>query len=178
MLRKLYFLYFIFCLLLFSTTAISQQDNTIIQGPFSTNLIRGGELFFERKTDDSIDFILKYKDGSNLKTQLIDNYEIEGGDPEIESVFFFPVLKHKNIFVIVSWEINSRGVGTYGKLYQVYAYTKSNDNNAKLIKNINLYNDQKLTGIDGTSDWEESHFKYKTAADVKKYINETYNKKK
>ncbi|WP_392561734.1 hypothetical protein RHO12_11520 [Orbus sturtevantii] len=177
MLKRLFFLYFIFGLLFFSTTAVSQQNNAIEQGPFSISLVCGGKILFERKDDDSIDFILKYKDDSNFeKIYQIDNYEIEGGNPEIESVFFFPVLKNENIFVIVSWEINSRGVGTYGKLYQIYAYTKSNDN-SKLIKNITLYDDKNLTGIDGTSDWEESDFKYKTAAEVKKYIKETYNKK-
>lgn len=172
---------FVLCAILgvfFSSLVFSQQDASIVHGPFNISWCSSGELFFTRKGDGSVDLILKYIDGTKLeKTQIIDTYYSEGGDPQVESIFFDSILNDKNIFVIISWEINSRGAGTYGKLYQVYAYNKSNNKDNKFVKNMTLYHDRKLTGIDGVSDSNISSFKYKTAAEVKKYINETYNLK-
>jgi hypothetical protein len=177
MLKKIGVLWLVFGLI-FSSLAFSEEGATIIHGPFNISWYKNGELFFTRKDNGSVDFVLKYLDDFKLeKFQIIDNYEIEDGEPQVESVFFDKVLKDKTVFVIISWEINSRGVGTYGKLYQVYAYNKSNNKENKFVKNMTLYHDRELTGMEGMSDSTISSFKYKTATEVKKYINKTYNKK-
>ncbi|KFA58289.1 hypothetical protein GAPWKB11_1786 [Gilliamella apicola] len=177
MLKKISILWIAFGLI-FSSLAFSEEGSSIIHGPFNISWCINGELVFTRKNDGSVDFILKYIDDSKLeKFQVIDNYEIEGSEPQVESLFFNTVLNTRTVFVIISWEINSHGAGTYGKLYQVYAYNKSPNKNNQFIKNMTLYHDRKLTGIEGVIDSNISSFKYKTAAEVKKYINKTYNKK-
>jgi len=178
MLKKLYFLYFIFCLLLFSTTAISQQNDTIIHGPFETNLYNHGELYFEKTSNFEypVNFVLKYRCDKGVKKYIIDRYSHNGGIPEISSLFFHKINGISYIFTIVIWNINHRGIGTYGQYYQVYGYKKNNE--GILIKDEIFEYDNNLSGIDGSDNGLESHFKYKTATDVKKYINKTYSKKK
>lgn len=51
------------------------------------------------------------------------------------------------MFVLASWEITNRGIGTYGALYQVYAYKK--DKNDKLIRNEIITLDDNLLGMEG-----------------------------
>jgi hypothetical protein len=95
-------------------------------------------------------------------------YSIEGGEPFVESLFFDKIDGKTNVFAIISWQINHQGEGTYGKLYQVYAYNINSD--GTLIENSLVSNDDHLTGIDGVEQGQESKFRYKTAADVKKYL--------
>ncbi|MDN7425893.1 hypothetical protein [Burkholderia sp. AU45388] len=94
-------------------------------------------------------------------------YSVEGGVPTVESIFFMSLDGRVNVFSIVAWDINSRGDGTYGRLYQVYAYFF--DKNGVLIENDRVSQDEAMTGIDGYAQGAESKFRYRTASDVKKY---------
>lgn len=94
-------------------------------------------------------------------------YSVEGGVPTVESIFFMSLDDRVNVFSIVAWNINNRGDGTYGRLYQVYAYFF--DKNGMLIENGRVSQDEAMTGIDGYAQGAESKFRYRTASDVKKY---------
>ena len=78
------------------------------------------------------------------------------------------------MFVLASWEITSRGIGTYGTLYQVYAYKK--DKNDKLIRNKIITLDDNLSGMEGYQEGEEQHFSYEDAASIKRYVKDVINK--
>ncbi|RDK01849.1 hypothetical protein DLM46_15925 [Paraburkholderia lacunae] len=95
-------------------------------------------------------------------------YSIEGSAPTVESLFFYKLDGEINLFTIVSWSINNRGEGTYGTLYQVYAYRKSNDGSLKENKKITENNE--MTGMDGYDNGQQSTFPYRTAADVKRAL--------
>ncbi|WP_141723386.1 hypothetical protein [Burkholderia sp. A2] len=94
-------------------------------------------------------------------------YSVEGGAPNVESIFFMRLHGRINVFSIVAWDVNSRGDGTYGRLYQVYAYFFDKD--GMLVENKHISEDDSMTGIDGYSQGAESKFRYRTASDVKKY---------
>lgn len=74
-----------------------------------------------------------------------------------------------NIFTIVHWDVNSRGIGTYGKYYRIYAYTM--DEKGRLIENRSMVDDSAMTGMDGFQEGRESSFPYKTAGAVKSLLN-------
>lgn len=112
-----------------------------------------------------LDFYRPTKDGCE-KTEFA-RYPIEGGVPTIESIFFVDFNNHSNVFSIVSWNVNNRGEGTYGRFYQVYAYHF--DENGVLVENEIISEDEAMTGIEGYVEGRESKFRYKTALDVKKY---------
>jgi hypothetical protein len=94
-------------------------------------------------------------------------YSIEGGMPTVESIFFMVLHGRVNVFSIVAWDINNRGDGTYGRLYQVYAYFFNDD--GMLVENRRISEDGSMTGIEGYAQGTESKFRYRTASDVKKY---------
>ena len=73
-----------------------------------------------------------------------------------------------NVFAIVHWDVNSRGAGTYGKYYQVYAYAP--DHRGELRENEAVVNSSAMTGMDGYQDGTESFFAYKTADAVKSFF--------
>ncbi|WP_155420165.1 hypothetical protein [Burkholderia cepacia] len=112
-----------------------------------------------------LDFYRPIKDGCE-KTEFA-RYTIEGGIPIVESISFMLLDGHVNIFSIVAWDINNRGDGTYGKLYQVYAYNF--DENEALVENKRVSEDGSMTGVEGYTEGRESKFRYRTASDVKRY---------
>ncbi|WP_155741397.1 hypothetical protein [Burkholderia territorii] len=101
-----------------------------------------------------------------VKTEFA-RYSIEGSAPTVESIFFMPLRGRINMFSIVAWDINNRGDGAYGRLYQVYAYYF--DENGLLVENKRVSEDDSMSGIDGHAEGRESKFRYKAASDVKKY---------
>ncbi|WP_156432220.1 hypothetical protein [Burkholderia latens] len=101
-----------------------------------------------------------------VKTEFA-RYSIEGGVPTVESIFYMRLRGRINVFSIVAWDINNRGDGTYGRLYQVYAYHF--DENGVLVENKRVSRDDLMSGVDGYVEGRGSQFRYKTAADVKRY---------
>ncbi|WP_392551892.1 hypothetical protein RHO14_10495 [Orbus wheelerorum] len=183
MLKALHILCVVLCLV-FSSFVFSQQNDTIIHGPFNISWCDNGKFYFQDTSDLEypINFILEC--GSDKK--IIDKYYVDGAnfvilsngqkpDMSIESVFLQKIGSKKNLFVIVKRNITHRALGINGDDYRVYAYENASKNIIQL--DTHLMTDSNLWGFEGESDGKESHFKYKTAAEVKKYINETYNKK-
>ncbi|WP_175946513.1 hypothetical protein [Burkholderia pyrrocinia] len=112
-----------------------------------------------------LDFYRPTQDGCE-KTEFA-RYSTEGGAPTVKSVFFMLLHGRVNVFSIVAWDINNRGDGTYGRLYQVYAYNLNE--NGMLVENKRVSEDESMTGIEGYAEGRESKFRYKTALEVKKY---------
>lgn len=136
---------------------------------FDASLLeRNSRVSIENGTDDYpivLDFYRVTREGCR-KTEFA-RYPIEGGSPTVESIFFMPLHGRVNVFSIVAWDINNRGDGTYGRLYQVYAYFL--DKNGVLVENTRVSEDNSMTGIDGYAHGAKSKFRYGTASDVKRY---------
>jgi len=137
---------------------------------FPASVYANAVVAFEKSSDPNnpLDLVL-YKGTGSCNRSMIDHYSVEGSEPTVESVFPYMLKGQPNLFVIVSWEINSRGIGTYGKLYQVYAYGK--DGKGGLASSKLISDSDEMTGIEGTSDGEPSHFVGKNAAEVKALID-------
>jgi len=118
--------------------------------------------------DQPLDLVL-YRGTESCNRTVIDSYSVESGDPVIESAFPHTLEGQPGLFVIVSWQINNRGIGTWGKLYQIYAYT--DDGHGGLVPDEKLLKMDEMTGIEGTADNEASHFQGKNEAEVKALID-------
>ncbi|EHD13577.1 hypothetical protein CIN_17690 [Commensalibacter intestini A911] len=169
------------------------SDTKIVQGPFKTSLYPNGKIYFTRKEDDQntivqqcypISFFLENVQNGAVQKEKIDQYEEDGGCPEIKSVFFSIIKNQKYIFVMVVWDSKHAGAGTYGDVYQTYAYTKNDKGILSLDKNIS--DDENLSGFNGDNNCKSDlnpdgdtdcykNYKYKTAADIKKYLKQKYH---
>lgn len=182
MLKKISILWIAFGLI-FSSLAFSEEGSSIIHGPFNISWCKNGKFYFEETTnlDYPINFVLEC---DNIK-KVIDKYFIDGAnivnfpnrkvDMTIESVFFQTVQSKRNLFVIVKRTTTHRAERINTNNYDIYVYEY---NLQKIISlNSKLMQDANLSGSEGEVGGSEVYFKYKTAAEVKKYINKTYNKK-
>jgi len=157
--------------LTFAQNDAKYLQGKIIQGPYKLAVVDGGELSVLETGD--IDFPLSLVlDVSNAEggrvRKLVDKYDVAGSDPKVESIFFYPIKGKKHVFVLVSWELTSRGIGTYGTLYQVYGYERNESN--ELVSDKSIAFDRKMSGIEGYQEGQEQHFNYKDAASIKAYI--------
>lgn len=168
------------CLLFFFSNTGYAQDNKagdIIQGPFKTDLFPGGEIFFENGQQNinechSIDFILKYKNNNQFKITKIDEYEIDPFCPELLSVFFYKLHNQQYIFTIIKRHFDVLTEHVDMDSYDILAYTKNN--NGVLVKDKKISDNPDLTGEEGLQFNKKVTFKYKTAADVKRYLRQKY----
>ncbi|CAI3945993.1 unnamed protein product [Commensalibacter communis] len=187
---------FIFFLIIGSSynhTGFSETRNSqIIQGPFKTDLYLNGEIYFTRKEDNNttiiqkcypITFFLKYTKNNVVKQEKVAQYTQNGGCPEVRSVFFGNLYNKKYIFVMIIWDSDHDGVGMKGDFYQTYAYTKNKEGILSLDKTIS--DDELLSGFEGYDNCKSDinpegikdcyeTYKYKTAAEVKKYLKQKY----
>jgi hypothetical protein len=172
---------FVLLVFMFCRVAVAQDDSlylrgVVIDGPYKTTVVENAELSVLETGDAEypVSLVLDVKNIYGVSArQLVDKYDVAGSSPKVESIFFYPVQNVKNIFVLVSWEINSRGIGTYGTLYQVYAYARHS--NGKLIPNQLIQANRYLSGIDGFSDGVPQTFAYKNAASIKAYVKKHLN---
>jgi hypothetical protein len=147
----------------------------VVHGPFKNKLHKNSEIYFSSSQDENnpVYMIMSVKKPDGRKKEfIIDKYDIAGSPPLIESLFFHDIRNKKNAIVIVSWGINSRGIGTYGKLYQIFSYEKNDDD---LISNDLIRLDPRMSGLDGYQDGEPSEFKLKTAKDAKQFFDKHLN---
>ncbi|KTC25554.1 hypothetical protein AO391_24980 [Pseudomonas marginalis ICMP 9505] len=172
--RSKFILFFI--LLMLARISVAEGESKylqgrLIQGPYKTTVVENGELSVLETGDENfpVSLVLDVRGADGGKSrQLVDKYDVAGSDPKVESIFFYPVKGKMNVLVLVSWELTSRGIGTYGTLYQVYGYGKDSAN--KLSANKSITFDSRLNGIDGYQEGEPQSFKYKNAAAIKAYI--------
>jgi hypothetical protein len=151
----------------------------IVQGPFETDIFLGGKVWVEKTNElhKPLALVLESTNsGGIVEHRRVDTYDDSGTGPTVESIFFYPVKGKKNIVVLVSWGVNSRGIGTYGKLYQVYAYGRGSKD--EIVPNNTVILDRGLSGMDGYQDGSVVVFKYKDASSIKRYIATTIDKKR
>ncbi|WP_223490336.1 hypothetical protein [Pseudomonas sp. A-RE-19] len=176
--RKFYFLLLVFML---CRVSVAQDDSlylrgTVVDGPYKTTVVENAELSVLETGDAEypVSLVLDVKNNNGVSDRrLVDKYDIAGSPPKVESIFFYPVQDVNNVFVLVSWELNHRGIGTYGTLYQVYAYARSS--NGRLISNQLIQANRYLSGIDGFSEGVPQTFAYKDAASIKAYVKKHLN---
>lgn len=113
--------------------------------------------------DQPLDLEL-YRQRNGCRRQVIDSYGVEGSAPTVQSVFHHLYEGQPYLFSIVSWHINSRGVGTVGTLYQVYGYKKTS--HGSLQSDPAIAKMDSMTGIEGEADGRPAHFNGRTAAAV------------
>ncbi|WP_286790745.1 MULTISPECIES: hypothetical protein [unclassified Pseudomonas] len=170
----------IFLVIIFSKFSYAEEvynySENIIHGPFNSKIYENSRIYFSKpKNKDNKTFLILEK-GQAKKSPLeviIDTYETEGSPPKIESAFFYPIKKTVNLIVILSWSVNSRGIGTYGNLYETRFYK---DEGGCLKRNLDFQALKETTGFDGYQEGEEVSFNLKTASAVKKFINENISK--
>lgn len=179
--RKLLFIFFA----IFSVNTISFASDARVKCPaaqdgrniFNTSQIsKNSVVAIERRDGDYPIVLVMYSqaDSGLCNKSEFARYSIEGSVPTVESLFFYKLDGEVNLFTIVSWSINNRGEGTYGTLYQVYAYRKSNDGSLKENKKITENNE--MAGMEGYNNWQQSTFPYKTAADVKRALSHFHDR--
>ncbi|MCO7558069.1 hypothetical protein [Metapseudomonas otitidis] len=162
--------------LFFSSSALSETgpciySDSIVHGPFKNQLIKNSEIYFSESQEKHFPIYMIASVKKNEKCEkeaIIDKYDYAGGPPIIESLFFYKIEQKTNAIVIVSWNINSRGLGTYGKGYQVYAYENGKHG---LTGNDLINRNPDTSGMEGYQEGNPVHFKLKTAKDVKTYID-------
>ncbi|WP_416050826.1 hypothetical protein [Cupriavidus basilensis] len=140
------------------------------QGVFFAAQIKKGALVAVQAGDDDYPVILVLYKSENgfCREELVAKYSIEGAAPRVDSLFFGRIKGVVNLFVIVRWGLRHSGLGTYGDLYQVYAY--ESDKNGSLAENKNITENSDMTGVEGYVEHQASTFRLKTALDVKNFI--------
>ena len=134
----------------------------------SSALLKDSTVAVEkREKEDSVELVIYHQDSTLCQRRVLARYPHEGSAPTVESVFLFKQKGKFSLFTIVSWNINSRGDGTYGKLYQVYAYAKNSGGG--MSENKRVSENSSMTGIDGYYQGRQITFPYKTASDLKLY---------
>jgi len=154
---------FIFSFIPFSSIAQSE----IVQGPFKID--EGGSVYIKREIYVNYPLDLYFK--INGKSSKVDDYEVDGDNPHLETVFFTKINNKKNVIILISWQQLHAAENINGTSYQVYAYTYCNRH---LTLNAIITNDNNLNGLDGEFNGEELFFKYKNALKIKKYLNSHY----
>lgn len=134
----------------------------------TTIAVAGGELGFESSTASDFPLkVVKYHE-KDCKKSFVDKYEWAGGTPQIVAAFSHPLKGKMTVWVIVSWSIDHSGAGVKGTLYQVYAYNQNPQ--GQLARSRLVDGLDEMTGIEGISDHEQSHFYGKTPAELKQLI--------
>ncbi|WP_144410031.1 hypothetical protein [Cupriavidus basilensis] len=141
-----------------------------VQGVFSASQIKKGSIVSVEDGDERypLSLVMYDREEGVCHRKVIAKYSVEGAKPQVDSVFFAKMAGVVNLFVIVRWELRHSGLGTYGNLYQVYAY--ENNGGDYLIENKDVTENSEMTGVDGYVEHQVSIFRLKTANDVKNYI--------
>jgi hypothetical protein len=162
------------------TTLVHQVIETTKWDGKSTAIIAFYEQEFE-ESDQEYYRILSYifipDTDKTYRKILVDIFEPEGGDPEIEAVFFadFGRADHPKLFIICSWP--QVHYDFQGKLYATFVYRapcpNTKTDKLKFEDNISkkLYGGCECEWRDGT----RTTAKYKTADDVKAVLRTIEN---
>lgn len=88
------------------------------------------------------------------------------------SVFFYKLHNQQYIFTIIKRHFDVLTEHVDMDSYDILAYTKNN--NGVLVKDKKISDNPDLTGEEGLQFNKKVTFKYKTAADVKRYLRQKY----
>ncbi|MCK6889667.1 hypothetical protein [Enterobacter kobei] len=158
---------FIFGLTLLVSSFYSLASSDIVQGPFKVDA--DSSVYIKRESDINYPLALYFDaNGNDFK---VESYEVDGGEPHVETVFLSKINNKKNVIVLISWEQRHSAEKINGTAYQVYGYNYSLNT---LSINPSIKNDQNLNGLDGEFNGEVLHFKYKDAAKIKAYLQSHY----
>lgn len=161
---------------LLAVAAPSQDDSKrIVHGPFENKIYPNSEIYFSESNDDSrpVHLIVSRMDSKGQQyEQFVDGYELAGGAPHIESLFFHEVNGKTNAIVIMTWDIHHRAEGVMGNIYQVHAY---HDEDGELVPNDVFTNSGAMSGYEGIENGQEITYPLKTSSDVRRYIDEYLN---
>lgn len=100
--------------------------------------------------------LLLVRQAWSCQPRVVDRYSWEGAPPRVETAFTQARRGVPYLFVVVRWDINHRGAGTYGRFYRVHAYRE--DGHGSLVRDEALMRRDGMTGLDGMSDGSPSHF--------------------
>ncbi|WP_089160972.1 hypothetical protein [Caballeronia sordidicola] len=117
------------------------------------------------RPDHSID--LRWVCGDQPQ-RVIDNYEIEGGSPDIVTVFY---RKRHDAIVLVKWSTNSQAADVQGDYYKIYVYRYARNNPAQPFRPQRDVMKKLGEGWDGTVDGKSVHYPYKDALSIRKALN-------
>lgn len=70
----------------------------------------------------SLTLVIYLPTSHGCKREEFAHCSLKGSAPTIDSLVFTQFEGRANVLTIVSWTVNSRGDGVYGRLYQVHAY--------------------------------------------------------
>ncbi|MFA5493830.1 MAG: lysozyme inhibitor LprI family protein [Porticoccaceae bacterium] len=144
-----------------ATQALTEKDCTAI--------VSGSALGWERLANgiaafypaDALDGgteieLVFHQAHENCRPVAVDNYGIEGGDPKLEASFIHRIRGESNLFAIVSWPMDHRGLGMTGRFYSVFAYRQSGS-----MLELNRFvaeNREVSSGVVGSVDGTEQTF--------------------
>jgi len=142
-----------------------------VQPIYASGVYADGVVAFEPSADADypVDVVLYRATKGACSKSRIDRYSFEGAPPKVEAVFPYALRGQPRLFVIVSWAVNHRGEGTYGTLYQVYAYGQ--DGKGGLVPDKTIADSDAMTGVEGQADGEPAHFSGKTPAEVRRLVD-------
>ncbi|MFK3774151.1 hypothetical protein [Pseudomonas sp. NPDC089406] len=155
----------------FAGCGVLPDERETIQGPFSTNVIKGAEISVipgDEEGDIALVLDKPSKSGGEKDRYVVDVYEDDGGIPEVETVLFQPVKGVGNIVVLISRKICLMALGTHGRYYEIRSYEPAPD--GTLVENEAVKYDRESHGMDGYSENEPVVFVYKNAALIRRYL--------
>ncbi|MFK3774145.1 hypothetical protein [Pseudomonas sp. NPDC089406] len=145
------------------------DEREVIQGPFKTDAVKNGRVSVVPGEGGDIWLVLdKPKSSGENERSVIAVYKEDGGIPEVETVFFYPVRGVKNVVVLISRKVCLMALGTHGRYYEIHSYAPTG--NGLLVENQLVKTDGESEGMDGFSEGDPSVFAYKNAALIKFYL--------
>lgn len=120
------------------------------------------EIYIKREVD--VNYPLGFYLDSNGNSSKVDDYEVDGDNPHLETVFFTKINNQEIVIILISWKQFHAAENINGTSYQVYAYTYYKRH---LTLNATITNDDNINGLDGEFNGEELFFKYKKCIENK-----------
>src|SRR5690606_15217541 len=128
--RRLMLLAVTLCGSIVSGSAIAEMDEGRVchaeaqeQTVYSTAPGGIGVVSFEVTGDGEFPLAMYLRGpAEDCARELVDRFAYAGGEPRIEDAVVLPFMDRDQLFVIASWPVNHRGVGTQGTYYQIRGY--------------------------------------------------------
>ncbi|QXH44742.1 hypothetical protein KSS93_17835 [Pseudomonas xanthosomatis] len=155
----------------FAGCGVLPDEREIIQGPFSTPMIKGAEISVvpsDEKGGIALVLNRPSQSGGEKDRYVVDVYEEDGGISEVETILFQPVKGVKNVVVLISRKVCLMALGTHGRYYEIHSYEPTPK--GTLAENEVVKYDRESSGMDGFSEGEPVVFVYKNAELIRWYL--------